>query len=176
MLTILCLMLNVQATVLDDLFQWAAKQPPGNSVGVKFAMTGSQLAGKNNVIYAEGSLSYFPGHFGQFGAFIPPYFSSGQNNITEYFSNRRFTLGSGIQLLDYPFNPQDTDPLTVIISPVVTGSATYAISVGSSKWGDFQFTPSVNVGTNIIYGASGQTFYTVILYDQDSQTPQRPPP
>jgi hypothetical protein len=172
-LTILCLVSTVRATVLDDLFQWAAKQPVQNDVWVHFAMTGSQLDGKNNVVYGEGYLYYVPGHLAPLGSFIPPYFSSGQNNITEYFSNRRFTLGSGLQLINYPFNPKDTDPLTVIISPVATGSATYAIDVDSSKWGDLQFTPSVNVGTNIIYGASGHTFYTVILYDQDSE---RPPP
>jgi hypothetical protein len=47
--------LTVRATILDDLFQWAAQHPSTNVTTVQFAMTGNQISNNGLVTYSGGS-------------------------------------------------------------------------------------------------------------------------
>jgi hypothetical protein len=170
-LTILCFTPNVKATILDDLFQWAAQQPSINTTTVQFAMAGNEITRNGLVSYSVGTLRYYPPHFNGI-QFLPASFASSLNGITQYFSDRRFTLTPG-SFINYPFNPNNTDPLTITISPLAIGVPIYSIDLKSSKWGfDDRFVPSFDVTTKILYGSvGGNTFLTVSLCNQNSQRP-----
>jgi hypothetical protein len=154
--------------LLDDLFQWAAQQPAGNIVAVKLAIATNEITRNNLVSYAEGTLFYHPPHHAGIFTF-PANFSSEPDGITQYFSDRRF--GGG--LVTHPFDPNNTDPLTVTINaPFIPPQ--YTVVVHSSKW-NFQFTltPSFDAATEIIYAANGPTFLALSLCDRNSQPPPR---
>jgi hypothetical protein len=170
-LTILCFTPNLKATILDDLFQWAAQQPSINTTTVQFAMTGNEITRNGLVSYAVGTLRYYPPHFNGI-RFLPASFASSVNGITQYFSDRRFSLTPG-SFINYPFNPSNTDPLTITISPLAIGVPTYSIDVSSSKWGfNDRFVPNFDVTTKILYGSvGGNTFLTISLCNQSSQRP-----
>ena len=128
---------------------------------------------RNNAkrFYSVGTLRYYPPHFNGI-QFLPASFASSLNGITQYFSDRRFTLTPG-SFINYPFNPNNTDPLTITISPLAIGVPIYSIDLKSSKWGfDDRFVPSFDVTTKILYGSvGGNTFLTVSLCNQNSQRP-----
>src|SRR6516225_8656444 len=90
-ITLLSLTLSVRATILDDLFNWAAQQGPLNTTTVQFHMTSNEITRNGLVSYSEGTLRYNPAHFYKL-LWFPASFSSGTNGITQYFSDRRFTL------------------------------------------------------------------------------------
>jgi hypothetical protein len=78
-----------------------------------------------------------------------------------------------MSFINYPFDPNNTDPLTITISRIAWG-APYAFDLNSSKWGfNFQFIPSFDANTKVLYGTMGPTFLTVSLYNQSSQPPPR---
>lgn len=161
--------LTVQATILDDLFQWAAQQPPSNVTTVQFAMTGNEITRNGLVSYAVGTLTYYPGGWNGH-VFLPARFASTTNGIKQYFSDRTYNCNP-LSFTTYPFNPNNTDPLTVTVSRAVFG-AIYSVDLASSKWGfNFQFRPSVDANTNILYGSMGPTFLTVSLYNRHSAPP-----
>jgi len=136
---------SIVTNVLDNLFQWAAEQPAENITSCRLAMATNELTRNNLVSYAEGTLFYSPGrHVGLF--FVPARFSSEPNGITQYFSDRRFAPNGGFETA--PFDPNNTDPLDITISPPFLLTHQYGITVHSSKW-DFQFTvnPSFDAAT-----------------------------
>src|SRR5208283_5791667 len=103
---------------------------------------------------------------------VPASFSSSANGITQYFSDRQFNFPAG-SLDRAPFDPANTDPLTITISPVTMGATIYSINLTSSKWGfDFSFTPSSDGSTKVLYGTMGNTFLTVSLSGKVSESVQ----
>jgi hypothetical protein len=152
------------SNILDDLFQWAANQPPENFVSVDIAITSNELTRKNLVSYAAGPLTYNPSkHVGFF--WIPANFASEKNNsLKQYFSDRG---GS-------PFNPDDTDPLDVTIEAPNIGLSQYIITLHSPKWNfQYQIKPGFDVATQVIIGTSGPSLLTFSLCGQLSQSPPR---
>jgi hypothetical protein len=167
-ITLLSLPLSVRGSILDDLFKWAAQQPSQNITTIQFHMTSNEITRNGLISYSESILRYYPAHFNGF-FFVPASFSSNTNGITQYFSDRRFNCVPN-EFVNFPFGPNNTDPLTISISPVVLGAPTYAIDVNSSKWGfNYRWTPSFDANTKILYGTNGNDFLTVSLYDQSSQ-------
>jgi hypothetical protein len=168
-LALLCVTSNLRANILDDLFSWAVQQPPSNSKTIKYVMTSSELTRNNLVSYSEGTLYYNPASSSG-GIFHPASFASSKNGITQYFSDRRFNFPVG-SLNSAPFDPANTDPLTITISKGVN-AVNYSIDLISSKWGfTLSFVPSFNVNTNILYGVIGNGFFTVSLGDKLSEPP-----
>jgi hypothetical protein len=168
-ITMLSFTLTGRATILDDLFRWAAQQPSTNVTTVQVAMTGNEITRNKLVSYAVGTLYYHPAHVLGGGLFIPASFSSEENGITQYFSDRRFNCKPD-QFINYPFDPSNTDPLTIAVSFTFVPPTPYAINLSSSKWGfNFRFIPGFDANTKILYGTMGPTFLTVSLYNQRSQ-------
>jgi hypothetical protein len=168
-LALLCLTADARASIIDDLFTWALKQPATNSVFVTFAMTGNEITRNNLVSYSVGTLSYHPARISR-GIFLPASFSSGPNGVTQYFSDRRYNFPVG-SLDSAPFAPDNTDPLTVTISKDLFAT-NYSINLTSSKWGfNFTFEPSYDGTTKILYGTMGNTFLTISLGNQESFPP-----
>jgi hypothetical protein len=157
------------ANLLDNLFQWAAQQPTANITSVNLAMTGSENANNCLVSYADGTLFYKPpSHSGLFH--LPANFSSKANGIKQYFSDRTFGTGLG----GNPFNPDDTDPLDVIIGPeILSLSTNYVLTIHSSKY-NLSFTVGLkfDATTEVIYATNGPTFITVSLCGQNSIPPR----
>jgi hypothetical protein len=154
---------------LDDLFQWAVQQPQGATVSVNLEMTSDSVSSSgtdgNLVSYGEGTLTYNRSHVtGRWYLF--PYFSSGPSGITQYFSDRRPAEQFGVG--GPPFDPNNTDPLSVTISAVGT------ITVHSSKYNhEFTLQPSLDSATNIIYATNGPNFFTLSLCNRQSVTPPK---
>jgi hypothetical protein len=167
-LTILCFTPNLKANVIDDLFQWAAQQQPGQQPGskkmIKFAMASNEVTRNNLVGYSVGWLTYYPPHVSG-RLFVPATFASAPNdNVTQYFSDRFFAQPPG-GFAANPFDPTNTDPLRVTIGRALF-SPNYSINLQSPKWGfNYSFTPSYDVSTNIITGTWGNVFLTVSLGD-----------
>ena len=167
-ITLLSLTLSVRAIILADLFNWAAQQPAQNVITVQFHMTSNEITRNGLVSYSEGTLHYYPAHFHGL-LWFPASFSSNTDGITQYFSDRRFSLSPN-SFTNYPFDPQNTDPLTVTIINYPFSVPGYAIYVSSSTWGfNYQWKPSFDANTKILYGTNGDDFLTVSLYDQNSQ-------
>ena len=128
-ITSLSFTLTVRATILDDLFQWAgAQQPSTNVTSVQIAMTGNEITRNGLVSYVVGPLYYYPPDLIGY-RFVPASFASRENGITQYFSDRRFTL-TPMSFANYPFAPNNTDPLTITVSPIALGVPTYAFPGG----------------------------------------------
>lgn len=147
--------------ILDDLFQWAAQQPSGQILTVGIAITTNEITRNNLVSYAEGMLGYSPGHSAGW-LFFPPSFASSPDGVKQYFSDRRWGT-SDFGGPPHPFDPNNTDPLTVSIGrPILTGD--YKITLKSSKWGFTEsFTPIFDPASHIIYGSVGGGFVTISL-------------
>jgi hypothetical protein len=96
-----------------------------------------------------------------------------EDGITEYFSDRPFSCNSDPHsFTGSPFNPNNTDPLTITIYPTFVFPNHYVITLRSSKSGfNSYFVPSFDANTKILYGTIGPTFFTVSLYNQSSQPP-----
>lgn len=171
-MAILCLTADARASIIDNLFAWALQQPSTNETAVKFAMTGNEVTRNNLVSYSVGWLVYYPARISG-GIFQPASFSSEQNGITQYFSDRTYSLPVGSLGTGAPFNSASTDPLTVTIGKGV-GAVNYSITLTSSKWGfNFSFVPSFDKTTNILYGTMGNQFLTVSLGGQTSLAPPK---
>jgi hypothetical protein len=171
-LAIFCLTAGARATIIDDLFTWALKQPPTNTVSVTFAMAGNEITRNNLVSYAVGTLYYQPARLAR-GTFLPASFSS--SGVTQYFSDRRYNFPAG-SLDSAPFNPANTDPLTVTIGKQYLFATTYSVNLTSPKWGfNYTFTPNYDGTTKILYGTMGNTFLTISLGNQESVAPVRIP-
>jgi hypothetical protein len=162
---------------LDDLFQWASQQAAGYTNTVKLAMTTNDATKHNLVSYSEGILSYSNG-----GAFGLPSFSSGSDQVIQFFSDRR-TGGVVNPLLGgpCPFDCASTDPLTVTITPsrgiqtVFHGPPVppYFVFVKSSKWA-FELTFGVNCDpSGIVYGVFNSTFFTLSFCGKRSEQPNK---
>jgi hypothetical protein len=146
--------------LLDDLFQWAAQEPAGNTVTVKLAIATNEITRDNLVSYAEGTLTYHPPrHAGILT--LPANFASDPDGITQYFSDRRF----GSPLPTNPFDPGKTDPLDVTIVAIPQYTATFH----SSRW-NFEFTVTLtfDAATEIIFAANGPTFLVLSLCSRNS--------
>jgi hypothetical protein len=162
-LTILCVKQTLQANIIDDLFQYAAQQQSNKTTTVPFAMASNEVTRNNLVGYSVGTLTYYPPRFtGRF--FVPATFASDADGIKQYFSDRQYFLPQASELrASYPFDPTNTDPLTVSIGRDFL-SPNYSINPHSSKWGfNFSFIPSFDVSTKILYGTWGNSFLTVSL-------------
>jgi hypothetical protein len=153
--------------ILDDLFQWAAQQPAGNTITVRVATTTNEITRNNLVSYAEGFLNYHPGHsVGMF--FVGPSFSSSNDGVVQYFSDRRY--GPQGSFTTFPFDANNTDPLTVSITRAPIAATGYTITIKSSKWGFTEnFTPTVDAGSNVIYGSVSGGLVTISLCNRSSQ-------
>lgn len=147
------------SNVLDDLFTWAAQQPTsGYETSVKIDITSNEITRNNLVTYATGKLIY---HRSQSAGmrYLPAYFSSGKDKITQYFSDRG----------NNPFDHSQTDPLTVTINKQFIASVGYTITIESSKWNfHFSFTPTIDPSTQILYGTDHNTFITISLCGRES--------
>jgi len=154
------------ANILDDLFGWAAQQPAYHTTQVSLAMTSIEITRNNLVSYADGFLKYHPGHsVGMI--FIPASFASDANQITQYFSDRRFSL-TPQGLVQYPFDPNQTDPLTISIRRSIIGG-NYTIVIQSSKWNFSEtFAPQFDAHTNVIYGSVGNGLVSIALCNRSS--------
>jgi|WetSurMetagenome_2_1015567.scaffolds.fasta_scaffold21306_2 hypothetical protein len=150
------------SNILDDLFQWAAQQPQGNSVTVQIAIATNEVSRNNLVSYAAGELTYFPAH--SVGIrHLPPHFASEKDGLKQYFSDRG----------NAPFDHTQTDPLSITINGhFVFSGGNYSITVHSSKWNfTFTFETTSDPATQVLYGTDGSTFITVSLCGQNSQAP-----
>src|SRR5262245_5315628 len=154
------------SNILDDLFQWAASKHE-NELGaiqrINVAITTNEITRSNLVSYAEGPLYYHP-RSGQGLLVERASFSSNENDIKQYFSDRRVSAPG--QEFDptresFPFNPEAIDPLTVSItqplillqSSPLRGWSKYLITLQSSKWHMSEsFSPQFDASTDIIYG------------------------
>lgn len=155
--------------IIDDLFQWAAQQPAGNNTTVRIDITTNEITRNNLVSYAEGMLTYHPGHSGGM-FFTPPSFSSGIDGVTQYFSDRRYNSGG---FSTAPFDAANTDPLTVSISRPIIATG-YTITFKSSKWGFTEsFTPNFDAASSVIYGSVGGSLITVSLCNKSSLSPPK---
>jgi hypothetical protein len=161
------------ANLLDELFTWAAKQPPGNSVSVKIAMTSSTLGvstppstGDPQVTVSEGLLQYHP----QVESFHPVTFASPAAGTTQLFSKNGFSSA-----------PNDTDQLMITISALSPYPA-YTVSIRALKAGwSFISTPIVDPTTSIVFVPvpmellppsllmPAPTFFTIALGDRLSK-------
>jgi hypothetical protein len=152
--------------ILDDLFQWAAQEPAGNIITVRIAITTNEITRSNLVSYAEGDLQYRPAHSsGMF--FFPASFASPENGLHQYFSDRRY--GPPNSFANFPFDSENTDPLTVSITrPLIVNS--YTITLHSSKWGFTEsLAPNFDAASSIIYGSVGGGLLTVSLCGRNSR-------
>jgi len=152
--------------IIDDLFQWAAQQPTDNITTVRIAITTNEITRNNLVSYAEGPLTYHPGHSGGM-FFVPPSFASAIDGVTQYFSDRRYSSGS---FSTAPFDAANTDPLTVSISRPIIATG-YTITFKSSKWGFTEsLAPNFDATSSIIYGGVGGSLITVSLCNKSSSS------
>jgi hypothetical protein len=163
-LAVICFTPNMQANILDDIFQSAAQLKqlkPTSHITIQFAMTQNEITRKNLVAYSVGQLVYYPLKFSR-PVFIPATFASDAGTIKQYFSDREYALPPGTNV-NNPFDPRNTDPLTVSISRDFL-YPNYSITLHSPKWGfNASFTPSFDASTNILYFSWGNTFFTVSL-------------
>jgi hypothetical protein len=158
------------ANILDDLFHWAAQQPASNETQVDIALTSVEVSRKNLVTYSEGSLKYHPPHSAGMLR-LPAYFGSDPNQIKQYVSDRRSRDRSDTPATPAgdPFDPNNTDPLTVsIFRPIVSGN--YTITIKSTKWNwEESFTPIFDAATNVLYGNLYTGLLLVALCGQRTQ-------
>jgi hypothetical protein len=178
--TMLSFTLSVRATILDDLFQWAAQQPSTNVTTVQLAMTSNEITNTGRVTYAgdgptpglDGTLYYYPPVFN--GYYMLPARFSSANGIKLYWSTRGYDCNS--QFASYPFGWNNTEPITITVSPLAFGDPIYSITLNSTDSSfTFRFVASFDANTKILYGTSGNKFLTVSLYNRDSRPPQVPP-
>jgi hypothetical protein len=145
--------------LLDDLFDWAARQDPNNQTRVSCSLATNQSAGfqdpENAVTYAgasKGFLIYSHADWHEFRGFkiyIPAAFSA--TLLPQYVSSRE--RGGD------PFDPSRKDALDITISsPGRLPGGSYSVSIRSPEWGSTQsFTPQCEAG--LIYG----TFLNSVL-------------
>jgi len=143
------------ADVLSDLFHWAGTQPANATVVVEIDIAGNDMSRNNLVSYAHGELKYHRGSGAR-----PATFASDPDTVTQYFSDRRFGTRD-------PFDPSQTDPLTVTITPLTVirpGSSPYSITLHSSKWRTTDtISPKFDDATGIIFGHIHKAFITISL-------------
>ncbi len=163
---------------------------PVNSTGTMQARVATNRSDGNYVSYGElsdlsgaqgvlGPLVYHPAS-GIVGIdYIPPYL---EGEVAQFFSDRRYTVGKGLQLFSDPFNPSKTDNLGIT---VWLGTETFGFPpVTLHHPGDVTFTlNSWGKGTvpfpglcqdGMIYGFNGPTAMILSLFDL--QVISNPPP
>jgi hypothetical protein len=167
------------ANLLDDLFHWAAQQPPENGTSVNLAMTGNET--RNNLVsYAEGPLTYTPASNTRKGMFLTAA-SFNATAINQYFSDRRSLLDRSTTAIHptSPFDPHQTDPLDITISALAGHQDDqplfqYAITLHSPKYHlTYNLNPNFDPTTGIIYATLGDTFFTFSLCGRRSDPPSR---
>jgi len=160
------------ANILDDLFQWAGQQPVNNISVVQVSITTNEITRNNLVSFGEGALTYHPAH--SVGMLLlPATFSSANDGITQYFSDRRYGGGQG-PVKNYPFDANKTDPLTMLITKPYLMNVGYTVTFKSSKWGFTEsFMPSFDAVSSVLFGPLGGGFVTISLCNRNS-APQIP--
>jgi hypothetical protein len=152
--------------MLTDIQNWFQTQPngPGN-YSINFNMVTNRSDGKY-ASYSEGSagtpgqLYYHPAsNVGFF--FIPAYL---QGDVTQYFSDRRFTTSPGTFAID-PFDPARTDQtrVTILLGNTILGAPFGQVTITLLSWGNAQsnFIPSCQNG--LMYGFVGNTMFVMSL-------------
>ena len=153
-------MVTNMTSILEDLFQWANGQLVGNRVTVDFAMTTNNQINSNQVTYAIGTLAYTkvpftPSWFANNSA----EFSSSNNGITQYFSDRH---PSGSPTI--PFDPKNTEAFDVKIVMPNSAQTYFAITIKSSSINlAHTFNPSFDPTAGVILGSIVSSMITISL-------------
>lgn len=164
---------------------------PANSIGTMQARLATNRSDGAYVSYGElsdtsgaqgllGPLVYHPAS-GIVGIdYVPPYL---EGEVAQFFSDRRYTTGKGLQLFSDPFDPSKTDNLGIT---VWLGAETFGFPpVTLHHPGDVTFTlNSWGKGTvpfpglcqdGMIYGFNGPTMMVLSLFDLQIFTNPPPP-
>lgn len=164
---------------------------PANSTGTMQARVTTNRSDGAYVSYGElsdlsgaqgtlGPLVYHPAS-GIVGVdYVPPYL---EGEVAQFFSDRRYTVGKGLELFSDPFDPTKTDNLGIT---VWLGTETFGFPpVTLHHPGDVTFTlNSWGKGTvpfpglcqdGMIYGFNGPTMMILSLFDLQVTTNPTPP-
>jgi hypothetical protein len=162
------------SSVVTDNVNWLRQTPKGGTNIVRVSAVSDQ---PNRVAsYAEGQVaivaSPFPPAAGK--PFPTKGYSLG-GTLTQYFSDRKFGLnsGPGLSLAQYPFAPQKTDQLGIMIAD------TGAITLTLISWSGTNINlTGVSCAGGVLYGLTNtnptQSFYVISLTREFQANPTNP--